>query len=931
MVKDGDTGTCSTSDRTGCELQIWNVANPAAPDFIGGADDAASAANSDGLSDVAMQGRYIYVTKDAADTGTCSSGDRTGCEFQIWDISTPTAPTFTNGMDNAASAANSDAAFRVFASGSYAYIAKAADTGTCSTGDRTGCEMQIYDITDPATPAFVGGADNAASAADSDNALGLVVRGRYVYLTKAGDSGTCSTSTQTGCELQVWDVADPTAPAFKTGAESGTNDGMNWVFVAGKYAYVAKDLDTGTCSSGTRDGCELQVFDTTGIEATSVIAHSLEAGGLQVRENAFIFNHLKIGGGLSVGIGGINTAGDLVTSNLGVNFSESDSNPNCTTGDYKIYADTSEAMLKKCVNGVVTDIQEQQDVVTAQNPNNVNWADNNTTDLWATLSELQIVVPSGGEVLVLASFSTTAVDPAIQNESLSARIDREGAGVASDCADTNDVGVPVIGTYTDNATADPAVMIGGSAAFVDTGTTAGGTFTYAVCTEADGTAIGGGTWVMDIFELTLMNVNDAGDLAEIYPTNDASIEAGDVVSLDPNGNISVQKSTKAYDKSAIGVVATKPAMVIGSRDGEGVDGKPIALSGRVPVKVKGPIKKGDIITSSSTPGVAMKATKAGPMLGIAMTDYSGSGTGTVMLYVKTGYFNGSNLADIMANTNVTTNDELNPSASILSYFLNTPISPAAEDFSEILTDRLAAGLEVITPKVTTDKVALNSIETATAENIQINDDVVINGTLTVDKIKANQIEGLEILAGSFGRLEQAEDPGRGALLDPLSNGSTTAEEGRMIIDSATVTLNLSVNGLLEANGGLVVNGLAQFNGDTIFDKLVTFSDKSLFKGDAEFEGRTTLNNDSGGFALVRAGQQEVEILFDKPYDQSPVISLAIKNGQFAQYAYSEIKVNPNDPTSKIKGFKILLQQATTTDLEFSWTALSIKDPRTAQN
>lgn len=52
----------------------------------------------------------------------------------------------------------------------------------------------------------------------------------------------------------------------------------------------------------------------------------------------------------------LQTSEQLVTSNLGVEFTESDTNPSCATGNYNIYADTSEAKLKKCQNGTATDL-----------------------------------------------------------------------------------------------------------------------------------------------------------------------------------------------------------------------------------------------------------------------------------------------------------------------------------------------------------------------------------------------------------------------------------------------------------------------------------------------------------------------------------------------------------------------------------------------
>ncbi len=94
-----------------------------------------------------------------------------------------------------------------------------------------------------------------------------------------------------------------------------------------------------------------------------------------------------------------------------------------------------------------------------------------------------------------------------------------------------------------------------------------------------------------------------------------------VVGDDPT---SAKVSTTPYDKQIIGVVSTSPYEVAGAEDSHSVI---IALTGRVPVKVSlenGPIQKGDSLTSSSTPGVAMKAVKAGKIIGTALADYDGT-------------------------------------------------------------------------------------------------------------------------------------------------------------------------------------------------------------------------------------------------------------------------------------------------------------------
>ena len=69
------------------------------------------------------------------------------------------------------------------------------------------------------------------------------------------------------------------------------------------------------------------------------------------------------------------------------------------------------------------------------------------------------------------------------------------------------------------------------------------------------------------------------------------------------------------DHTVLGVISTKPGLTLGGEDLVGKSGIPVflALAGRVPVMVSdenGPIRPGDLLTTSSTPGVAMKATKA---------------------------------------------------------------------------------------------------------------------------------------------------------------------------------------------------------------------------------------------------------------------------------------------------------------------------------
>lgn len=141
--------------------------------------------------------------------------------------------------------------------------------------------------------------------------------------------------------------------------------------------------------------------------------------------------------------------------------------------------------------------------------------------------------------------------------------------------------------------------------------------------------------VTDLFttkELTtnLLRITGGADIAEPFIINDLTLEEeGLVVVIDENKPGQLRLSTEAYDKKVAGVISgandLKPGMILyqeGKIEGE----LPVALTGRVYVKANssnGNIQPGDLLTTSSTLGEAMKVTdfkKAqGAILGKAMT------------------------------------------------------------------------------------------------------------------------------------------------------------------------------------------------------------------------------------------------------------------------------------------------------------------------
>jgi hypothetical protein len=88
------------------------------------------------------------------------------------------------------------------------------------------------------------------------------------------------------------------------------------------------------------------------------------------------------------------------------------------------------------------------------------------------------------------------------------------------------------------------------------------------------------------------------DLAENYKA-DLVYVPSTVVSF--GGEKEVTISSTQYDSKVAGIVSTDPAYLMNAASGN----LPVALTGRVPCKVLGPVDKGTVLTTSHLPGVAM--------------------------------------------------------------------------------------------------------------------------------------------------------------------------------------------------------------------------------------------------------------------------------------------------------------------------------------
>lgn len=106
-------------------------------------------------------------------------------------------------------------------------------------------------------------------------------------------------------------------------------------------------------------------------------------------------------------------------------------------------------------------------------------------------------------------------------------------------------------------------------------------------------------------------------VAAYFEIKDDQKNFGDIVVKD-GGNLFVAK--QPYDAKIFGVIARSPVLIFNKPTAESM---PVVYSGEALVRAsnkKSPIKKGDFITSSETPGVGQKAVGPGYVLGRALED-----------------------------------------------------------------------------------------------------------------------------------------------------------------------------------------------------------------------------------------------------------------------------------------------------------------------
>jgi len=117
---------------------------------------------------------------------------------------------------------------------------------------------------------------------------------------------------------------------------------------------------------------------------------------------------------------------------------------------------------------------------------------------------------------------------------------------------------------------------------------------------------------------SLSSTESNGGIGFATPIDISDIQDGDIVSISDG---SYRLSSGNYDSSMLGVASFDPALAVGSST---IKSATVISSGTALVRVSslnGPIRRGDFLTSSSIPGIAVKADGFGYVLGTALDDH----------------------------------------------------------------------------------------------------------------------------------------------------------------------------------------------------------------------------------------------------------------------------------------------------------------------
>ncbi len=448
-----------------------------------------------------------------------------------------------------------------------------------------------------------------------------------------------------------------------------------------------------------------------------------------------------------------------------------------------------------------------------------------------------------------------------------------------------------------------------------------------------------------------------GDLAENITVEDQEIEAADVVAAYPDHN-GLIKTQVAYDSRVLGVISTKASLTFSP---ETTNGRPVALAGRVPVKVSdenGPVVVGDYLTSSSTPGVAMKATRPGPVIGQALEN---AHDGKVLMIISLSFADPTSLLSklVFDQDGRLLVDSLQVSSMKVAQ--NTVSTDILNDFNTLdLGQKLAS----LSNSTTTQAVAVDDLKAYVTELASSYHPELPAATLPdSSKVLAAQIASaaaalatdsahlLDAVAFDQAQLEDINDrlitpqaiiSSQSAILANLDISSTLSSLNLEAVDAtfsgtfkaladsflgtASFHDDVTVDGTFSITGGKALNAIGTLfiqksplaSLVTFFEGLVTIDDQGALKTAGTVTTKNTITNqlvikNTIGTDTIPAGSTVVTIKSGAVTADSKVFTTPLTQ---TSQALSVTHIKPGE------SFDIVVSDPASDDIQFNWVLVN---------
>jgi len=410
----------------------------------------------------------------------------------------------------------------------------------------------------------------------------------------------------------------------------------------------------------------------------------------------------------------------------------------------------------------------------------------------------------------------------------------------------------------------------------------------------------------------------SADVAENYVSSQ-SLTPGTVIMPAGDGdNQAIIDTTSAYQSQTIGIISTNPGVTLNSdatTDATHPNKYPVALQGRVPVKVSsinGNITAGDLLTTSSIPGVAMKATQAGQIIGKALESYSSSDPNTVgeiMVFVNISY------ADPNMQIALTNSGDLSVNGQAITN-ASTQQSSSQQNQTGVTNDQftnLSTTVSDLQDQVSSMSSQLSKIDDLTQEITDLQKEIDLTQLL-------NQTSSQSAVLG--------------AATTNTNNDMTV--DGALNVIGKTVLNDVGITGTV-TDGLLTINGLDTSTGSasaTINTASAPLRIQSLAASGVDFEnGKITIDTSGNLQVNAQITAQKYNVDTSNPASAStgeatiPAGQTSIDVKTSAVTSSSNIFTSPEEPldftigiTSQKSGvsFTAKIPTPSTSDIKFKW-------------